>query len=165
MPDRDVQSKVSKPNREIERKYLLRALPPRTRDAPAVHIHQGYLPGDRITERVRRTVSDTGARYYRTIKAGQGIDRMEIEETIDETFFSTVWPLTRGRRVEKRRYLVADGDLTWEIDEFLDREGFWLGEVELESAGQRVIVPEWLAEFVDREVTDEPLFTNYALSK
>lgn len=152
-------------NREIERKYLLTGLPPRVRDASSIHIHQGYLPGVRITERVRRTVGDDGTRYYRTIKAGSGIDRLEIEDETDERFFNAVWPLTRGHRIEKQRYLVPDGGVTWEIDEFLDRSGVWLAEVELESVGQRVIVPAWLAEFVEREVTDEKEYTNFALSK
>jgi CYTH domain-containing protein len=156
---------VSNRNREIERKYLLSALPPRARSAPALRIDQGYLPGLRINERVRRAVSDDGTRYYRTLKSGAGIERMEIEEPIDERFFATVWPLTLGHRIEKRRYLVPDGDVTWEIDEFLDREGLWLAEVELESVSQRVAIPEWLVEFVVREVTDDVSYTNHVLAK
>jgi hypothetical protein len=42
---------MSTGNREIERKYLLTALPPRVLTAPAVYIDQGYLPGVRINER------------------------------------------------------------------------------------------------------------------
>lgn len=152
---------------EIERRYLLTGLPPRARAAPSLHIHQGYLPGMRITERVRRAVSDdgTGTHFYRTIKSGNGIERFEIEDEIDERFFTTVWPLTRGHRVEKRRYRAPEGDVVWEIDEFLDRSGLWLAEVELKSVSQQVVVPEWLASFVDREVTDDASYTNFALSK
>src|SRR5690349_17491771 len=54
----DVQSEVPNRNREIERKYLLRGLPPQTSGATALHIDQGYLPGERINERVRRTRFD-----------------------------------------------------------------------------------------------------------
>ncbi|HEV8445509.1 MAG TPA: hypothetical protein VGQ44_01770 [Gemmatimonadaceae bacterium] len=152
-------------NREIERKYLLVGLPPRATTAPALHIDQGYLPGRRINERVRRTKSDDTVRYYRTIKSGSGISRLEIEEETDERFFSAVWPLTLGHRIEKRRYQVAEGDLIWEIDEFLDRSGLWFAEVELSAVDQRVLVPGWLAEFVEREVTEDGRYTNYALSK
>ena len=161
----DVQSEVSKGNREIERKFLLRGLPPETAGATALHIDQGYLPGERINERVRRTRLDGTVRYYRTIKSGTGIERLEIEEETDEVFFATVWPLTQGHRIEKRRYLVPAGKVTWEIDEFLDRSGLWLAEVELESAKQRVRVPAWLEPYVDREVTDEAGYTNYALAR
>ena len=66
-------------NREIERKYLLREPPERVRDAPSLEIDQGYLPGERINERVRRSRGAEGVRYYRTIKAGAGIERSEIE--------------------------------------------------------------------------------------
>ena len=154
-------------NREIERRYLLNGLPPRARTAPSLHIHQGYLPGKRITERVRRAVSDDGGgtHYYRTIKSGQGIERFEIEDETDEHFFAAVWPLTRGHRVEKRRYRVPEGDVVWEIDEFLDRSGLWFAEVELTSVAQKVVVPEWLASFIEKEVTDDATYTNFALSK
>jgi hypothetical protein len=42
------------PPLEIERKYLLRALPRQLRGAAADEIDQGWLPGERLRERVRR---------------------------------------------------------------------------------------------------------------
>jgi len=152
-------------HREIERKYLLRALPLRVRDARVLEIDQGYLPGTRINERVRRARESVGVKYYRTIKAGQGLERLEIEEETTELFFTTVWPLTRGARVHKRRYLVPEGHVTWEIDEFLDREGLWLAEVELDEVDQLVEVPQWLRDDMDREVTDDPRYSNHALAR
>jgi adenylate cyclase len=152
-------------NREIERKYLLRMLPSRVIGAPSLEIDQGYLPGQRINERVRHSRDERGARYYRTIKTGSGIERIEIDEETTELFFLTVWPLTRGCRVRKRRYLVQESDALWEIDEFLDREGLWLAEVELEAADQIVTLPGWLSDVIEREVTDDPRFTNYALAR
>lgn len=152
-------------NREIERKYLLREPPDRIRGAPSLEIEQGYLPGERINERVRRSRSADGVRYYRTIKAGAGIERSEIEEETSELFFTTVWPLTRGCRVRKRRYLIPEGAVTWEIDEFLDRDGLWLAEVELESVTDVVVPPEWLRRAIEREVTDDPRYTNHALAR
>ena len=95
----------------------------------------------------------------------QGIERLEIEEETTELFFTTVWPLTRGCRVRKRRYLVADGGATWEIDEFLDRQGLWLAEIELERVDDVVVPPDWLREAIEREVTDEPQYTNHALAR
>jgi adenylate cyclase len=152
-------------DREIERKYLLRALPARAKSAPSLEIDQGYLPGERITERVRRARDERGARYYRTIKTGSGIERTEIEEETTELFFMTVWPLTRGCRVRKRRYLVQEGNVTWEIDEFLDRPDLWLAEVELEHVNQVAAPPPWLREVIERVVTDDPQFTNHALAR
>ena len=150
---------------EIERKYLLRGRPPRTVGAPSLEIDQGYIPGDRIRERVRRARGATDTRYYRTIKMGSGIQRIEIEEEATEAFFDAVWPLTAGRRVRKRRHLVKDDGVVWEIDEFLDRPSLWLAELELVRADQAVEIPEWLAPFVEREVTDDPSYTNRALAR
>lgn len=156
-------------DREIERKYLLRGLPERVASAPSVEIDQGYLPGERINERVRRAVGVDGARYYRTIKAGSGLSRMEVEEDTTQHFFETVWPLTRGVRVRKRRYSVWETDggarLEWVVDEFLDRDGLVLAEVELEHEEQRVTIPAWLMTVLDREVTHEPGYTNHALAR
>jgi CYTH domain-containing protein len=152
-------------DREIERKYLLRELPERVRQAPSMEIDQGYLPGERINERVRRSHGTDGVRYYRSIKAGAGIERLEIEEETSEFFFTTVWPLTRGCRVRKRRYLIAEGAVIWEIDEFLDRDGLWLAEVELEHAAHVVAPPEWLRGAIEREVTEDPRYTNHALAR
>ena len=56
---------------EIERKYLLRGRPPRTVDAPSLEIDQGYIPGERIKERIRRASDGSGTRYYRTIRSAR----------------------------------------------------------------------------------------------
>src|SRR5258707_15578409 len=89
-------------DREIERKYLLRGLPERVAGAPSIEIDQGYIPGRRINERVRRSrLSPDEVKYFRTMKSGSGIERTEIEEETDEAFFLAVWPLTRGARVYK----------------------------------------------------------------
>ena len=154
-------------DREIERKYLLRALPAEVATAPRLEIDQGYLPGERIYERIRRvrTAEDAGpARYYRTIKMGSGIERLEFEEETTELFFTTVWPLTRRRRVQKRRYTIMAGPDEWVIDEFADRI-LVLAEIELERADQPVHPPEWLESLIDREVTDDDAYSNYRLAR
>lgn len=150
---------------EIERKYLLSGLPSAVEHAASVEIDQGYLPGIQINERIRRVRAPGGIEYVRTIKTGVGIERVEIEEPTTEQFFLAVWPLTRGCRVQKRRYVIRDASFLWEIDEFLDRSGLWLAEVELERADQPVMPPDWLRPLIVREVTDEPAYTNHALAR
>ncbi len=152
-------------DREIERKYLLRALPEGIDRWPAEVIDQGYLPGEKINERVRRIRgSDGSVRYERTCKMGRGLERFEFQESIDETFFTTVWPLTRGKRVFKRRYQVPAGELTFEVDEFLDR-ALVLAEVELERCDQEISIPDVISAVLVREVTDEREYTNHALAR
>ena len=150
---------------EIERKFLLSGLPPVVANAESVEIDQGYIPGTQIRERIRRVRGPGAVEYVRTFKAGVGIERVEIEEPTSEQFFLAVWPLTRGCRVQKRRYVIPDGGLVWEIDEFLDRPALWLAEVELERADQPVTPPEWLRPRIVREVTHEPAYTNHALAR
>ena len=152
-------------NREIERKYLLRALPERVANAASLEIDQGYIAGVRIKERIRRVRGLDGVKYFRTLKFGSGLDRLELEDETTEDFFLATWPLTRGARVFKRRYLIPDGKVTWEIDEFLDRSGLWLAEVELDHVDQVAAPPEWLAPHVVREVTFERDYTNRELAR
>ena len=151
--------------REIERKFLLSGLPAGVSRHPSVIVDQGYLPGTAVRERVRRMQDNASLRYFRTIKVGTGIERFEFEEETTDTFFVAVWPLTRGHRVRKRRYQVPAGERTWEIDEFLDRDSLVLAEIELERADERVEPPAAIAAVLVREVTDEPDFSNYRLSR
>jgi CHAD domain-containing protein/CYTH domain-containing protein len=149
---------------EIERKFLLDALPEAARSAPPREIAQGYLPGTELVERVRRvTTPDGGVRCWRTVKLGAGIARIEVEEETTPEIFDALWALTAGRRLSKRRHLVTDGALTWEIDDF-DGRDLVLAEVELESEAAEVTIPDWLAPHVVREVTGEDAYVNVNLA-
>jgi CHAD domain-containing protein/CYTH domain-containing protein len=151
---------------EIERKYLLVALPPAVHadGVKSLEMDQGYLPGQRVRERLRRVREGDAERWYRTIKAGIGVARLEVEEETTREVFETMWPLTEGRRLRKRRYLVPDGPLVWEIDEFLDRD-LVLAEAELPDPSMQPRIPEWLAPHLVREVTEEPGYLNSSLAR
>jgi CYTH domain-containing protein len=149
---------------EIERKFLLSDLPPHARDAVPLEIDQGWMAGQMVSERVRRTRAPGSETYSRTIKLGEGVVRSEYEEPMTPEVFQSLWPLTASRRISKRRYPVPDGDRIWEIDEFLDRE-LVLAEVELENEGEEVVPPEWLKPYVVRDVTGEPEYVNLNLAK
>jgi CYTH domain-containing protein len=152
-------------HQEIERKYLLRALPKLPRAREILEIDQGYLPGKTLVERLRRQRSRKGElRYFRTVKVGMGVERTELEEETDPKTFEHLWVLTDGRRLRKRRYVVPNGDDVWEIDEFLDRS-LVLAELELARADATITVPDWLKSVMVREVTEEPAYTNRSLAK
>jgi len=127
-------------------------------------IDQGYIPGERLQERVRRIRKDGEEWYVRTVKVGSGIRRIELQEDTDRETFEVLWPLTRGRRVIKRRYRVPEGRLVWEVDEFMDRD-LVLAEVELPSEDVKPRLPEWIAPYVVREVTGEPEYLNVTLAR
>lgn len=144
---------------EIERKYLLSAPPPAGLLGPGVEIAQGYLDAGDPEIRIRRF----GARFFLTIKSGEGLRRDEYEISIPRATFEKLWPLTEGARVEKTRYTVTDGDDRWEIDAFAGRlAGLYLAEIELTSERRAVEPPAFLA--IAREVTDDPEYRNRSLA-
>ncbi|HEY3122304.1 MAG TPA: CHAD domain-containing protein [Vicinamibacteria bacterium] len=149
---------------EIERKYLLSGVPREVRSAQTLEIEQGYLPGERLVERVRRVADRRSTRWYRTVKLGHGIARVEIEEETTRAVFDRMWTLTKGRRLKKRRRRVPVGTLTWEIDEFTDRK-LVLAEVELPTRDAAVEIPEWLQPHLVREVTEDEEYENARLGR
>jgi len=159
--------RVAQPNEPIpmerERKYLLTRLPAEARNGNVLQIEQGWLPGRTLRERLRHVKQAEGEFFYRTIKLGSGIERIEIEEETTAAVFAAMWPLTENCRIEKRRYRVPYSDVVWEIDEFLDRD-LVLAEVELTSVDQPVEMPDWLERVLVREVTDEPAYLNLTLA-
>lgn len=157
---------------EIERKYLLTGMPQIPEPSRTREIQQGYLPlssddsqgTDDTEERVRSILEGEEIRYVRTLKRGSGVARQELEEFIDAKRFKTLWPRTKGRRVHKRRHVVAADGLVWEIDQFLDRD-LVLAEIELPHVHDTVNPPAWLAPFVAREVTEDRGFANANLAR
>ena len=58
-------------------------------------------------------VRSYGGRSFLTIKSGGDETRVEEEVEIDARRFRSLWPLTEGRRISKRRYLLpAAGNAT-----------------------------------------------------
>lgn len=147
-----------------ERRYLLSGLPRPARRARAVEIVQGYLPGVRLVEHLRRVTDDGVTSFYRAVGVGRGAARTEVEEETTRDVFDRLWPLTRGRRLAKRRRRVLDGTLSWEIDEFTDR-GLVLAEVDPPANGTAIEIPEWLRPFVVREVTSQEDYENARLAR
>lgn len=148
---------------ERERKFLLRGMPDAARSVAPVAIEQGWLPGDRLRERLRRAQDDAGERFYRTVKLGSGLERIELEEETTADLFAALWPLTEGCRITKRRYRLPVGPVVWEIDEFLDRD-LVLAEVELPQPDTEVRIPDWLSPLLEREVTGDPAYLNLTLA-
>jgi CYTH domain-containing protein len=167
---------------EIERVYLLRALPTPLPHGEVWRIDQGYLPlqsqviddhshgsvapvaPHQLEGRLRRiTHSDGSVEHIHTIKSGIGLVRQEIERSIDSETFAREWPRTIGRRLEKVRTRISVGDRVWEIDQFTHIP-LVLAECELPSTDAALDIPDWLAPFIVREVTEEPAFRNAELA-
>jgi adenylate cyclase len=129
---------------------------------PGTAIAQGYLPlaSDDAELRVRSKVDAT----VLTVKRGSGLDRGEEEVAISTEAFDVLWPLTTGRRIEKRRYKIPHAGAIVELDEFGgELEGLLLAEVEFDAkeASERFEPPDWLG----REVTDDARYGNRSLAE
>lgn len=150
---------------EIERKYLLRGCPPEAAAIGPLRIEQGWIPGEALRERLRRTTAADGrVRCTRTVKLGPSGARVEVEEDTTPVLFAALWPLTRDARVRKLRHVVPEGAVRWEIDVFLDRD-LVLAEIELDAPDQDIVFPAWLEPWMVRDVTGEVAYLNAALAR
>lgn len=146
--------------REIERKFLVRSDAWRRKAGKPSHIVQGYLArGRRATVRVR--IKDDRLATL-TIKSREpGAARSEFEYRIPLGQARRLLELCGSARIEKRRFEVAQGRFTWEIDVFgPPHEGLVVAEVEIASEADRVALPAWVGE----EVTDDPAYRNSSLA-
>jgi CYTH domain-containing protein len=150
-----------KPETEVERKFIVDALPDRGLLAFPAPIEQGYIAtgSDGTEVRLRRK----GDRFYQTIKQGQGLSRAQTEIALSGDQFDAMWPHTEGRRVEKTRYEIPCDRHVIELDVFHGSlEGLIIAEVEFESVelAREFDPPDWFG----AEVTDDPRYQNRNLA-
>lgn len=143
------------------RQFVLQRVPASARPFARAEIEQGWLPGLRLIERVQPLAPDRAA-TFRSRRPATGNAPAALEDEVDAAVFESIWPLTEGRRIRKRRHVVADYGLDWDIDEYLDRDLVLL-EVATEELGAGL--PEWLQPYVVREVTGEGEYTPRALAR
>lgn len=151
---------MSAPKREIERKFLVLGDAWRKKAGHPATIVQGYLArGRQATVRVR--IKD-GRAATLTVKSRElGASRSEFEYRISVKDAKALLDLCGRSRIEKQRYTIAHGKLTWEIDVFAGaHKGLVLAEVELDNAEQPLALPSWIGE----EVTSDPSYRNSALA-
>jgi adenylate cyclase len=145
---------------EIERKFLVsdRSV---VVGLAGTEMRQGYLSVD--PERTLR-VRIAGRRAFVTIKGApsdSGASRAEYEYEIPVGDAAEMLDrLALRPLVEKTRYRLPVGRLTWEIDVFEgDNEGLVVAEIELPTEAMGVVLPDWIGE----EVTGDPRYYNASL--
>lgn len=146
---------------EIERKFIVRETPKNVETYPAVEILQGYLAvSDDGTEIRLRHI---GQAYILTVKSGKGIRRHESEIELSREQFERLWPMTEGKRVEKKRYKIAKSGFTIELDIYRSTlEGLKTAEVEFKTQDEAdsFTPPSWL----DKDVTLDERYKNKNLA-
>jgi CYTH domain-containing protein len=144
---------------EVERKFVI-SDPPSLQGAQVDEIEQGYLAiGTEGEVRIRRM----GERLLLTAKRGVGLSREEAEIELDRERFDRLWQLTEGRRLRKRRHVLRQEGLRFEIDVYEgDLEGLVVAEIEFpsEEEANAFEPPNWLGE----EVTGDHRYLNETLA-
>ena len=149
---------------EIERKYLVAALPADLDCYPHVEIEQGYLCTS-PTLRIRRM----GDAYILTVKqnlrlASSAIHNREEEFPLSADRYAHLRAKCDGNLVHKTRYRVPlDGGLTAELDIFHGAHaGLLLVEVEFPTlaAADAFIPPAWFGP----DVSQDPRYRNSHLA-
>ena len=150
-------------NQEIERKFLVKALPDGFDQVPGVSIDQGYLAAEPHGRQVR--LRKKGDSFYITVKgAPNGYARTELEVELTGQQFETLWPLTKGHRLYKTRHEVPLGELTVEVDVYSGgNQGLLVAEVEFETEAQAhaFVPPPWFGQ----DVSGDPRFSNRILAR
>ena len=146
--------------KEIERKFLVKGDAWRALAKGTIY-RQGYL--NSAKERTVR-IRTADAKAFVTIKGIMiGPTRSEYEYEIPfDDGQAMLDTLAEKPPIEKKRYKIPVGNVTWEIDEFLgENAGLIVAEVELKSTDQTFDKPVWVGE----EVTDDPRYLNANLVK
>ena len=143
---------------EIERKFLVRSDAWRI-GATGAPYRQGYLSLDKDRTVRLRVAGDAG---FLTVKGrSAGAARAEYEYPIPREHADEMLDrLCLRPLIEKTRYRIPHGGLTWEVDEFAgENAGLVVAEVELDAEDQAIALPPW----VGREVTGDPRYANASL--
>ncbi|MGH9085877.1 MAG: CYTH domain-containing protein [Acidimicrobiales bacterium] len=146
---------------EVERKFLVPAVPDPVRVGHGVRLRQGYLAIDGAVE-VRIRVADDAARL--TVKVGEGLARTEVEVVLQDQDVHALWPHTEGRRIEKVRHRqTIAGGLVAEVDLYDGAlAGLCTVEVEFPSRllADAFTPPSWFGP----ELTGDRRWSNAALA-
>jgi adenylate cyclase len=152
---------LTRNNREIERKFLVKSLPDNLKQSRSFVIEQGYLATESAGRQVRLRKTDRAASL--TFKVARGSHREEREIKLTPKQFAALWPGTVGRRLRKVRYEIPWKHLLIELDIYRGRHaGLVVVEVEFPdrvSCG-RFKPPSWFG----REVTGEKRYSNVRLA-
>ena len=146
---------------EIERKFLVKG-DFKSEVFKSTRITQGYLSS--VPERTVR-VRVKGDKGFITIKGignESGASRFEWEKEIPVGEVRELLKICEPGVIDKTRYLVKNGDYTFEVDEFYgDNDGLTVAEIELPDEQAQFNRPAWLGE----EVTGDVRFYNSMLMK
>ena len=159
---------------EIERKFLLKALPD-ILPTEIVKIDQFYFKNkDGVWERVRQWNSNLyGKKWIHTVKTKiSDFSNEEVEKEISKKEYEKFKKRCRDNKsnskyIKKERLVYYDNlndDLYWEVDIFKDRCHIIIAEIEIPTEEYNLKIPEFISKKTLLEVTGLKQFSNRSLS-
>lgn len=166
---------------EIEKKYLLKALPFDMTAYDRSVLRQGYISTDpviRLRSEKNRCAAGMSEKYFLTVKGSGTLAREEFELEITRQRFEELWKKIEGYPIDKIRYRVPlepgqkrndgvrcdAGCLVAELDEYINRlEGLFTVETEFSSIEEALafVPPDWFGS----DVTEDRRYGNGRMSK
>lgn len=131
---------------EIERKFLIKTIPPDIGKFPHKEIIQWFLNDPTTGKSIRvRHIWDA---YKVTRKKWHGLVREEIEVDISKEEFDQLRFQVENHFIEKTRYELAYDGLTIELDVYKNLQGLITAEVEFASKrdAKKFVAPVWFGE-------------------
>ncbi len=142
--------------KETEQRFLVRSEEWRKHAGPGIPLRQGYLSTD-AKRNVRIRLNQKEASL--TVKGkAKGLSRPEFEYPIPLRDGEKLEHLCLKPVLEKTRYILKQGDLTWEIDEYAGQNrGLIIAEIETGTPLRKT--PRWIGP----EITADERYHNYNL--
>ena len=136
---------------EIERKFLVCGEAWRKQVTHSVEMRQGYLSREDGKASTRVRLEGDSARL--NIKAAVvGAARAEYDYAVPVEDAREILQNLCVGQLEKIRHYIPQGELLWEVDEFLNANaGLIVAEIELKSAEQPFGKPDWLGAEVTQD--------------
>ena len=145
---------------EIEKKYLIKNLPPDLNGFNFKQIEQAYISFEPVI-RIRKSDNE----FYLTVKGKGHLAREEFEIKISGDEYCNLLKKTEGLIISKKRYIIPlDNNLRIELDIFEnDLKGLIVAEVEFNTIAESEIFikPEWFGD----DITFDPSYKNNNLAK
>lgn len=153
-------------NVEIERRFILRNLPPMARKhGDVLSIGQFYKESDKGVIRYRVTGIGSGSNLYEKIvklPVSAGVNTEETLPVTKESFQQEV--NSKMRYIAKKRYVVRNDKYKFEFDVFEDVR-LVIMEVELENLDEEIVFPDWIQKEIIAEITGMKEFSNYNMAR
>ena len=143
---------------EIERKFLIRALPEDLSAYPHAEVEQAYLSVDPVV-RVRKD----GDEYYLTYKGSGMMAREEYNLPLTENAYRHLLEKKDGKVIRKTRYRIPLPPYTVELDVFHEAmDGLVLAEIEFPTVEEALAfeMPDWFL----KDVTNDRRYHNSVMA-